>query len=202
MTGSSARGSSMRRLRAAVVVFAIGTAGASTAAAASLPAEVAVHVHKPQSLTGDIGVRFSPITALPADGYYYAVIVLKPYRHFTRAAPPPCAVASDMQKTAYGYARPGHVVSLVLTRSRSRLHEWCRGGGYVGAIYAVPNPPPCESKYPCASEYSEASPCWETEAGRKVCGVVAHPRAYAYPDGLPAPLEKGTRIIGHFRVTF
>jgi hypothetical protein len=191
----------MQRLRAAVAVLAVATAGASAAAAATVPAEVAVHVHKPQGLTGDIGVRFSPIAALPARGYYYAVVVLRPYRHFTRAAPPPCAVASDMQKTAYGYARPGQVVSLVLTRTRSRRHAWCPGGDYVGAIYAVPNPPPCESKYPCASEYSEASPCWETVPGHKVCGVVAA-RTYAYPDGLPARLEKGTRIIGHFRVTF
>jgi hypothetical protein len=202
MTGWSARRSSMRRIRAAVVVFAIATAAASAAAVASVPAEVAVHVRKPPGLTGDIGVRFSPITALPSGGYYYAVVVLKPYRHFTRTAPPPCAAASDMQKTAYGYARPGQVVSLVLTRARSSRHAWCPGGDYVGAIYAVPNPPPCESRYPCASEYSELSPCWETVAGHKVCGVVAQPRAYAYPDGLPAPREKGTRIIGHFRVTF
>lgn len=192
----------MRRLRTVVVVFAIATAAASAAAVASVPPEVAVHVHRPQSLTGDIGVRFSPIAALPAGGYYYAVVVLKTYRHFTRAAPPPCAVASDMQKTAYGYARPGQVLSLVLTRARSARRAWCPDGDYIGAIYAVPNPPPCESKYPCASEYSELSPCWETSPGHKVCGVVARPRAYAYPDGLPAPLEKSTRIIGHFRVTF
>jgi hypothetical protein len=185
-----------------VVVFGVATGAASAAAVASVPAEVAVHVQRPQGLTSDIGVRFSPIAALPARGYYYAVVVLKPYRHFTRAAPPPCAVASDMQKTAYGYGRPGRVVSLVLARARSARHAWCPGGDYIGAIYAVPNPPPCESKYPCASEYSELSPCWETVAGHKVCGVVAQPRAYAYPDGLPAPREKGTRIIGHFRVTF
>jgi hypothetical protein len=187
---------------ALVLLATLAPAGVAGASASGAPGEVAVHVEGKPTVTDNVAVSFRPTAQLPAGGYYYAVIVLKPYRHFTRAAPPPCAVSSDMQKAAYGYARPGHVVRLVLTRTRSRSHDWCRGGSYIGGIYAVPKRPPCESKYPCASEYSEASPCWEIEPGRKVCGVVVRPRAYAYPDGLPAPLEKGTRIIGHFRVTF
>lgn len=170
--------------------------------ASSRLAGVALHVQQRVSLTGNVEVSFHPSDPLPAGGYYYAVIVLKPYRHYTRTAPPPCAVSSDMQKTAYGYARPGQAVTLVLTRAASHQHRWCRGGSYIGAIYAVPNPPPCEGRHPCSSEYSEASPCWEIEPGRRACGIVARPPVYAYPGQLPAPLEKETRILGYFRVTF
>ncbi len=187
---------------AAFLVAAFGLTDALAASASGRPGEVAVQVQPKPGITDNVRVSFRPRTPLPAGGYYYAVIVLRPYKRYTSKAPPPCAVSSDMQKTAYGYPHPGRPVSLVLTRTGSRQHVWCRGGSYIGAIYAVPNPPPCEAKYPCRSEYSEASPCWEVEPGRRVCGVVARPRTYSYPDGLPVPLEKATRIIGYFRVTF
>ncbi len=193
------------RLRLHVVVvsvLALGMVNALGAFASSQPGQVTVQVQRDLSVSGTVHVRFRPTVALPAGGYYYAVIVLKPYKGYTRTAPPPCAVSSDMQKTAYGYPHPGQAVSLRLTRTASRQHRWCRGGTYVGAIYAVPNPPPCQGKYPCSSEYSEASPCWEAERGHRVCGVVAHPLPHAYPAGLPTPLEKATRIIGYFHVTF
>jgi hypothetical protein len=193
------------RLRLYLVVIGVAalfTGHALAASAAGQPDKVVVRVQPKPSISESVRVSFHPAQALPAGGYYYAVIVLKPYKHYTRIAPPPCAVSSDMQKTAYGYAHPGRAVSLALTRTTSSQHRWCHGGTYIGAIYAVPNPPPCEAKYPCSSEYSEASPCWEVEPGHRVCGVVARPRAYAYPAGLPAALEKGTRIIGYFRVTF
>jgi hypothetical protein len=190
------------RLFLAVVVMAFGVTGALAATPSGQSGEVVVQLRPKPSLTGSVHISFRPRTSLPAGGYYYGVIVLKQYRHYTRKLPPPCAVSSDMQKTAYGYSHKGQAVSLVLTRTGSPRHVWCRGGSYVGAIYAVPNPPPCEAKYPCRSEYSEASPCFELESGRKACGIIVRSRAYAYPDSLPAPLEKGTRIVGRFRVTF
>jgi hypothetical protein len=163
------------RLRLHVVVvsvLALGMVNALGAFASSQPGQVTVQVQRDRSVSGTVHVRFRPTVALPAGGYYYAVIVLKPYKGYTRTAPPPCAVSSDMQKTAYGYPHPGQAVSLTLTRTASRQHRWCRGGTYVGAIYAVPNPPPCQGKYPCSSEYSEASPCWEAERGHRVCGAL------------------------------
>jgi hypothetical protein len=186
----------------ALSVVAFGATGALAATPRGQSGEVAVQVRPKPSITDSVHISFRPRMPLPADGYYYGVIVLKQYRHYTRKVPPPCAVSSDMQKTAYGFPHTGQAVSLVLTRTASRRHVWCRGGSYIGAIYAVPNLPPCEAKYPCRSEYSEASPCFELESGRKACGIIVRPRVYAYPDGLPAPLEKGTRIIGRFRVTF
>ncbi len=179
------------------VALAFGASSASSQSAGTI-----VHVQRGLSVAGDVRIGFRPTIELPAGGYYYAVIVLEPYRRYTRAAPPPCAVSSDMSRTDYGYAHGGRPVSLVLTRTASAAHRWCRGGTYLGGIYAVPKPPPCDSAYPCRSESYEASPCFEIEPGHTACGVVARPRQYAYPDGLPAPLAKGTRIVGYFRVAF
>ena len=107
-----------------------------------------------------------------------------------------------MQRTDYGYPRPNGEVALALTPARSSTMHWCRGGSYAGAIYAVPHAPPCQSTYPCRSEpYEPPSPCWVIE-GHPVCGVVALPREYAYPDGLPAPLARGTSVVARFTVRF
>jgi hypothetical protein len=165
---------------------------------------VAVHVQRKLSITGNVHVSFHPTDPLPVGGYYYAVIVLKPYKHYTRKSPPPCATSSDMQHTDYGYPHPGRPVQLALTPAESVTRHWCRGGVYSGGIYAVPQPPPCESTYPClyAEPYKAPSPCFEIAPGQRACGVVARPELYRYPDGLPTPLVKGTRIIAHFRVTF
>ncbi len=106
-----------------------------------------------------------------------------------------------MEKTDYGYPQPGRSVRLTLTPAKSVAGHWCRGGNYLGAVYAVPHAPPCNRAYPCRSEPYEPSPCFEIAPGRRACGVVARPKLYRYPDGLPAPLAKGTRIIGRFAVT-
>ncbi|MFI4989893.1 MAG: hypothetical protein ACHQHO_03115 [Solirubrobacterales bacterium] len=188
---------------AALLVAAFGLADALPASASSRPGEVAVQVQPKPSITDSVRVSFRPRTPLPAGGYYYAVIVLKPYKHYTSMAPPPCAVSSDMKKTAYGYPHAGRAVSLVLTRTGSRRHVWCRGGSYAGAIYAVPSPPPCEAHYPCPAEEGQGSSCFNTESGHPVCGVARRrtPR-YTYPAGLPVPVKSATRIVGYFRVTF
>jgi hypothetical protein len=161
---------------------------------------VSVHVQRPVSVTKNVHIRFRAGGQLPKGGYYYAVIVLKPYRHYTRSSPPPCSASSNMRRTDYGYPQADRTVKLALTPARSRAGHWCHGGSYVGAVYAVPKAPPCESRYPCRAEYP--SPCWETSTGHRVCGVVVRPREYSYPDGLPKPVASGTRVVGHFGVAF
>jgi hypothetical protein len=185
-------------------LVALTAAGSVTAWAGAQPPTVSVHVQRKLSVTGNVHVSFRPTDPLPVGGYYYAVIVLNRYKHYTRNEPPPCATSSNMQRTDYGYPHPGHPVGLAITPATSAAGHWCRGGVYSGGIYAVPQPPPCESTYPClyAEPYKAPSPCWEIEPGHKVCGVVAKPRLYRYPDGLPTPLAKGTRIVGHFQVSF
>jgi len=193
--------------RALHVLLAAGAslalAGSVDAATTPAPETVSVHVPHRPSIRQDVHISFRSGGQLPEHGYYYAVIVLRPYRHYTRAAPPPCSTSSNMERTDYGYPQPDGTVRLSLTPARSPTRHWCRGGSYLGAVYAVPQAPPCEGSYPCPSEpYVPPSPCWELETGRKVCGVVVLRRRYAYPDGPPQPLAKGSRIVGHFRVVF
>jgi hypothetical protein len=174
------------------------TAGASTSSET-----VAVHVQRSVHVRADVHVSFRAGSKLPPGGYYYGVIVLKPYRGYTREHPPPCSTSSNMQRTDYGYPASDRSVRLALTPGRSKTAHWCPGGAYSGAVYAVPEAPPCESRYPCRAEpYEPPSPCWELSTGHRVCGVVALPRIYSYPDGVPRPLAKGTRIVGRFTVSF
>ncbi|HLM84568.1 MAG TPA: hypothetical protein VK272_00115 [Solirubrobacteraceae bacterium] len=184
-----------------VAAVALSVAG-SLAAGAATSGAVSVHVQGRLSIGSNVHINFHPTEALPSGGYYYAVIVLKPYKHYTRAKPPPCSTSSNMERTDYGYPHASRPVELALTPTRSATGHWCRGGAYLGAVYAVPQPPPCESTYPCRAEpYKLPSPCWG-EGAHRVCGVVALPKGYEYPGGLPSPLAKGTRIIGRFNVTF
>lgn len=168
--------------------------GAVASAAISPKILVTPNISRPVELSFDA-------PSLPEGGYYYAIIVLEPYGHYTRQYAPPCSLSSDMQRTAYGYPRAGRV-SLTLAPAASHTGAWCLGGSYQGAIYAVPHPPPCEATYPCRSEpYEPPSPCWSLE-GRQVCGVVAQPQGWAYPQGLPRPISKGARAVGWFVVRF
>jgi hypothetical protein len=192
----------MRRRFQVLILSAIAltAAGSAIAVASPQPGPLSVHVQQKPSIAGSAHISFRPTDRLPPGGYYYAVIVLKPYRDYTEKAPPPCATSSNMEKTDYGYPNPGRPVSLALTPAKSFARHWCRGGVYSGGIYAVPYPPPCNSTYPCRSEPYKA-PCAGIRPGC-VEGVVARPREWAYPQGLPTPLAKGTRIIAHFQVTF
>lgn len=172
---------------------------AGSAVASAQP--VSVHVQRKLAVRQNVQITFHA-RRLPEGGYYYAVIVLKPYRKYTRTSSPPCSTSSNMQRTDYGYPQPDAEVALALTPAKSYTGHWCRGGDYWGAIYAVPHAPPCESTYPCRSEpYKPPSPCWNV-GGRRVCGVVALPKEYTYPEGLPSPLASGTRIVGRFTVKF
>ncbi len=168
-----------------------------TVLAATLP----VHVQHNLAVRQNVHLTFRA-KQLPEGGYYYGVIVLKPYKKYMRTSPPLCSTSSNMQRTDYGYPQANGQVALALTPAKSSTGHWCPSGSYDGAIYAVPRAPPCESTYPCASEpYKPPSPCWNIE-GHRVCGVVAHRRAYAYPDGLPVPLASGTTIVARFSVKF
>lgn len=178
-------------------------AGSVNASTSKKSETSSVHVQRKLSVRGSVHVSFQPGSRLPEGGYYYALIVLKPYKRYTRDAPPPCSTSSNMERTDYGYPQPDRSVRLALTPAKSVTGHWCRGGVYVGAVYAVPHAPPCESKYPCRSEpYERPGSCWEGESERKVCGIVALPRRYAYPDGVPEPLAHGTRIVGRFSIAF
>jgi hypothetical protein len=185
------------------LIAASASASALSFAASALASAQTISVHVQRKLT----VRQNAHIAfraghLPEGGYYYAVIVLKPYRKYTRTSLPPCSTSSNMRRTDYGYPQPDAEVALALTPAKSYTGHWCRGSDYVGAIYAVPHTPPCESSYPCRSEpYKPPSPCWNV-GGQRVCGVVALPKEYTYPEGLPSPLASGTRIVGRFTVKF
>jgi hypothetical protein len=158
-----------------------------------------VHAQRTPAVRQNVHIRF-PAPRLPDGGYYYAVIVLKPYRHYTRTSPPPCSTSSNMLATDYGYPQPDGVVALALTPARSRTGHWCPGGSYEGAVYAVPQAPPCKSTYPCRSEpYKEQ--CAGIAPGC-VLGVVARPEQWAYPKPLPVPLASGTRMGARFSVKF
>ncbi|HZL47458.1 MAG TPA: hypothetical protein VFC30_00415 [Solirubrobacteraceae bacterium] len=191
------------RFHALVVsVVALTIAGSVGASASPQPDSVSVHVQQQLSVAGNIHISFHATDRLPQGGYYYAVIVLKPYKGYTQNAPPPCATSSDMEKTDYGYPHPARPVALTLTPTKSTTGHWCRGGTYIGGIYAVPHAPPCNGTYPCRSENYEGSNCFELENGHRACGVVVRPKHYAYPEGLPKPIAQTTRIVAHFQVTF
>jgi hypothetical protein len=129
----------MRAVVHALIALASVVAGSAGTSAASA-AGVVVHVQRPHSVAQSVHVSFSA-APLPNGGYYYAVIVLEPYRHYTRSSPPPCATSSNMQRTDYGYPRASSRVALAITPAHSATGHWCRGGTYSGAIYAVPHAP-------------------------------------------------------------
>jgi hypothetical protein len=186
----------------AVWALVMGITGTTNVTAKPSPA-VVVHVQSNLSVLRNVHISFRPTDRLPLGGYYYAVIVLKPYKRYTQSEPPPCTTSSDMERTDYGYSYDHRTVSLTLAPAESSVGHWCRSGTYIGGIYAVPHPPPCNSTYPCRSEpYKTKGPCWDLKSGHRVCGKVAQPYRYSYPEGLPRPIASGTRIIGHFQVAF
>lgn len=164
------------------------------AATASAQASITPHILLKPNVHRNVSLSFAA-SPLPEGGYYYAVIVLEPYRDYTREHPPPCSVSSDMQRTDYGYPQAGKV-SLALTPARSHTGRWCLGGSYEGAIYAVPPSRPCERTYSCEGERCASSPC------RPLTGVVALPRQWAYPEPPPGPSSRNVRIVGWFVVRF
>jgi hypothetical protein len=178
----------------ATAIFVASTAANADAGIASL------RIQRHPNVRENVHLRFHA-TPLSEGGYYYAVIVLKPYKRYTKKTPPPCAVSSNMQRTNYGYPTSLGEVTLALTPVKSRTTHWCREGSYEGAIYAVPHAPPCDSTYPCYAEPYEP-PELRFPNGEPVLGVVVRRGSYSYPDGLPVPEAKGTTIAAHFTVRF
>ena len=167
--------------------------------AMALAATAPVHVQHEPAVRQNIHLTLRA-KQLPEGGYYYGVIVLKPYKQYTQTSPPPCSTSSNMQRTDYGYTQTNGQVALALTPAKSSTGHWCPSGSYEGAIYAVPHAPPCESAYPCHSEpYKE--PCAGIRPGC-VHGVVVRSKEYAYPDGLPTTRATGTTIVARFSVKF
>jgi len=171
-------------------------------------APLSVHVRRHLDVRQNVHITFHA-HRLPEHGYYYAVIVLKPYTKYTATSPPPCSTSSNMYAADYGYPRTGGEVKLTLTPSLTNptptegpTKQWCPGGSYEGGVYAVPHPPPCESKYPCnRSEPYKIPQCFTGSNGRLLCGIVV-PKGWKYPERLPKPLATGTRILGRFTVKF
>jgi hypothetical protein len=182
-------------MRRALGILAAGVAMLAFVGATVAAETVSVHVQRKLVVHENVHITFHA-QRLAEGGYYYAVLVLKPYKNYTRTSPPPCATSSDMKRTDYGYPQPNGEVALALTPAKSRTGHWCPGGSYLGGIYAVPHAPPCE--YPCRSEpYKE--PCAGV-APDCYHGVVARPTEWAYPQGLPTPRASGATIVGHFDV--
>lgn len=161
---------------------------------------VALQITPHPTVRAPVAVSFSA-PALPEGGYYYAVVVLRPYRGFTRELQPACSTSSEMQRTDYGYPGADGQISLKLASAKSDTGRWCPGGAYEGAVYAVPHAPPCESHYPCPeSEPYKSNPCFDT-GGHPACGVVAL-RTWRYPSPLPEPLASDTAMVTRFSVAF
>ncbi len=163
-------------------------------AAASARADVTPKIVSKPATHANVALSFTAGT-LPAGGYYYGVMVLEPYRHYTARHQPPCSASSDMQKTAYGYPQDGQV-AVSLAPARSHTGHWCPGGSYEGAIYAVSPTRPCENTYSCEGERCATSPC------RVLDGLVPLRRPWAYPQPLPEPVERNVQIVGWFVVRF
>ena len=185
----------MPRVRRIVLPLTLTALVFATPAARALTPTVTPHPAVRRGLT----VSFSA-PALPEGGYYYAVVVLEPYRGFTATVPPACSTSSEMQRTAYGRPDSHGNVYLALAPARSDTGRWCAGGHYTGAVYSVPHEPPCEETYPCKAEPYEPSPCWGSE-GHRVCGVVAK-HDWRYPQPLPVPRAPGAAIVAHFTAAF
>jgi hypothetical protein len=182
------------RHRTAFPIALLLLAAVSVSAAAAGISPVSVQAPAHPSVQGNVAISFRPRGALPPGGYYYAVIVLENYAR-TNNGVPPCAVSSDMHRTVYGHPHPGRAVRLTLFPARSSEKHWCTGGTYVGAVYAVPHRPPCSRAYPCYGKRA----C----GGLPFCGVVVRPeQPYSYPGGLPKPIDRTSRIVGHFQVHF
>jgi hypothetical protein len=190
------------RLHAIVIPCALALTACGSASAVITgglgPVSVLAPAHP--SARKSLQVSFHPRAALPLGGYYYAVLVLRDYQLAVQEKQPPCAISSNMERTAYGYPHGGRALRLTLTPARSPSNRWCSRGSYAGAIYAVPHRPPCSRAYSCYGKSTQSGGCWNVE-GRILCGVVAIP-LYTYPGGLPKPIDRRSQIVGRFQVSF
>jgi hypothetical protein len=186
----------------AVCALIAASVVSATRASAKSSRPVVVHVQANLNALRNVHLSFRPADRLPPGGYYYAVIVLRPYKHYTRSNPPPCAISSDMERADYGYPRPGVRVSLTLAPTESAPDgHWCAGGSYAGAIYAFAHPASCKGTHSCPGEQTPHNePGTLGCGGYNFCGVVPQ-KEHVYPLSLPRPPE-GTSIVTYFQIVF
>src|SRR5258708_20339918 len=132
----------MRRM-----MYVLAAVVASLLVVASATQALTVRVQSKPTVGSSVGINMSA-SPLPDGGYYYGVVVLRPYRGYTRTVPPACSSSSDMQRTDYGYPQPSGLVTLALTPPKSDPPHWCHGGSHEGAVYASPHAPPSQAPSP------------------------------------------------------
>lgn len=187
-----------RRLYSALIAsLAIGLNSPAPVSANTL-AQVQVTVSPEPLVSGDLHIRVKSHSNLPPTSDYYAVVVLKDYRHYSSQAPPPCAISSDMSRTEYSVAHHG-TTHLTLSPAASAEGRWCPGN-YIGAIYTVPHSPNCNRG--CPSAHKDVLPMTETPSIPAVPGESGEGEPYSYPGGLPKSIGRNARIIGRFEVGF
>jgi hypothetical protein len=187
------------RLAILALLSACLACAGSAYAAQLLPVSVRPPVRP--SVAQKLSISFQSRGHLPHGGYYYAVLVLVRYPLAPQGpATPRCAISSDMRVTQYGFPPRRGSVHLTLLRAPSPEGLWCAGGTYEGGVYAVPHKLRCTHSQPCSGASAEYGPCWKI-GEHTVCGVVARP-IYSYPGGLPKPIDRSSRIVARFSVTF
>src|SRR5271157_2362422 len=65
-----------------VAGLALAALGSVDAALGARPETVSVHVQNRLNVLASVHISFHPTVHLPQGGYYYAVVALKPYRHY------------------------------------------------------------------------------------------------------------------------
>src|SRR5258708_39617793 len=112
----------MRRM-----MYVLAAVVASLLVVASATQALTVRVQSKPTVGSSVGINMSA-SPLPDGGYYYGVVVLRPYRGYTRTVQPACSSSSDMQRTDYGYPQPRGLVTIAITPPNSETHHRCHGG--------------------------------------------------------------------------
>lgn len=179
-----------RRVVAVICGLLTACLGAQAASGAALR-PVHLHVAAAYDPFQPVTIAFPPPGGLPRGGYYYAAAVRGP-----SFSGHDCALSSDMARTPYGYPRPRHWVALTLYPAVSTTEAWCQSAFYTAAVYAVPHPPRCHPRTPCAD--GSGYECAATMPGRCVSGELP-----PEPGGtLPNPIDRTARIVARFTFRF
>jgi hypothetical protein len=196
-----------------VVAMALGAGHGASAGNASRPNTLQVPRHP--KVTGAFTISYLPARTLPSGGYYYAVAVVNKTDavHFDTEH---CAKESLMTDTEYGYPKARARLRLRIAPERGPAGpslRWCTGATYIGAVYAVPHPPPCSRGEPCYGRPGGTPECYPGErrpGPRFYCregkvqyipvkGIV-RPRKGG-GGTLPAPLDASAHIVARFHLT-
>ncbi len=179
-------------LRAVAVICGVAVACLGAQAASGAPLRpVHLHVAAAYDPFQPVTIAFPPPGGLPRGGYYYAAAVRGP-----SFSGHDCALSSDMARTPYGYPRARHWVTLALYPAASTGEAWCQPAFYTAAVYAVPHPPRCNARTPCAD--GSGYECATTVPARCVSGLLR-----PEPGGiLPKPIDRTARIVARFTFQF